>query len=59
MASFEIPNHHWVFAATKYLNDLDFADDELLLAMDSISNAVLTSEHDDNLSTEVDLLSTQ
>jgi hypothetical protein len=59
MTCLEIPNQQWLFAASKYLNDMHVADDDLHLTLDNISNSILVSRKDDNLSTQVDLLSTQ
>ena len=53
------PNHEWMFADGKHINDVYSTDDDLLHTLDNISNVTLSSTRGDDLSAEMDSLSAQ
>lgn len=48
-----------MFTDSKHLKDVYNSDDHLLKALDSIGNTILTSTEDNNISSEMELLSSQ
>lgn len=59
MDSLNSANQQWMFNHVKHFDEVFTADDELLNALDTASNAILAPTEDDNLFTEIDVLSSQ
>jgi hypothetical protein len=61
VSSLENPagSQEWLFTEGKHIHDVFSTDDELLHTLDNISNIMLASTEDDNLSAEMDSLSAQ